>query len=92
MYCRIRVRRFDSKDRQYLVPVAYQRRRAPGMCAAENCPWVGASPWGCMRKQLETWRASQPRKMIYPEIPVAVHMTLGYGETFVYLNLLYYVR
>lgn len=67
-------------------------RRAPGMCAAENCPWVQGSPWWSTRNRLETWRASQPRKMIYPDVPVAVHMTLGYGETFVYLNLLYYLR
>ena len=67
-------------------------RRAPGMCAAANCPWVPGSPWWASRSQLEAWRGSQPRRLIYPDVPVAVHMTLGYGETFTYINLIYYVR
>ena len=67
-------------------------RRAPGMCAPANCPWVPGSPWYTHRDQLESWRANQHRKLHYPNNSVAVHMTLGYGETFSYLNLLYYVR
>lgn len=67
-------------------------RRAPGMCAPQNCPWVPGSPWSQSRSQLEAWRADQHRKLHYPSNSVAVHMTLGFGETFVYLNLLYYVR
>ncbi|KAK2595668.1 hypothetical protein QQS21_006641 [Conoideocrella luteorostrata] len=66
-------------------------RRAPGMCAPHNCPWVPGSPWSQSRSQLEDWRAGQHRKLHYPNNSVAVHMTLGFGETFVYLNLLYYV-
>ncbi|KHN94771.1 uncharacterized protein MAM_07367 [Metarhizium album ARSEF 1941] len=34
---------------------------------------------------------SKDAKLHYPSNSVAVHMTLGFGETFVYLNLLYYV-
>ena len=67
-------------------------RRAPGMCAPENCPWEPGSPWSQTRAQLEAWRAGQHRKLHYPNNSVAVHMTLGFGETFVYLNLLYYLR
>lgn len=67
-------------------------RRAPGMCAPANCPWVEGSPWLSTRNQLDSWRASQPSQLFYPDVPVAVHMTLGYGETFTYLNLIYYVR
>ncbi|KAG5979610.1 hypothetical protein E4U55_004954 [Claviceps digitariae] len=66
-------------------------RRAPGMCAPHNCPWVSGSPWSQSRSQLEAWRAGQHRKLHYPQNSVAVHMTLGFGETFVYLNLLYFV-
>lgn len=66
-------------------------RRAPGMCAPENCPWVPGSPWWKARSQLETWRANQHHRLHYPDSTVAVHMTLGYGESFTYLNLLYYL-
>lgn len=67
-------------------------RRAPGMCAPQNCPWVPTSPWYNTKTRLEEWRAGQHRQLHYPETSVAVHMTLGYGETFTYLNLLYYLR
>ena len=67
-------------------------RRAPGMCAPHNCPWVPGSPWSVSLSQLRAWRAGQHRNLHYPSTSVAVHMTLGYGETFTYLNLLYYVR
>lgn len=67
-------------------------RKAPGMCAPHNCPWVPGSPWSMSWNQLKAWRAGQHRNLHYPSTSVAVHMTLGYGETFVYLNLLYYVR
>lgn len=67
-------------------------RKAPGMCAPHNCPWVPGSPWSLSWNHLRAWRAGQHRKLYYPSTSVAVHMTLGYGETFTYLNLLYYVR
>lgn len=67
-------------------------RRAPGMCAPHNCPWVEGSPWYRSLASLREWRAGQHRNLHYPSTSVAVHMTLGYGETFTYLNLLYYVR
>ncbi|KAH6889464.1 putative fungal-specific transcription factor [Thelonectria olida] len=66
-------------------------RRAPGMCAPENCPWVIDSPWSIMRSRLESWRASQHSGLHYPKNSVAIHMTLGYGESFIYINLLYYL-
>jgi hypothetical protein len=66
-------------------------RRAPGMCAPENCPWMPTSPWSAARSRLEAWRRNQHRNMHYPATSVAVHMTLCYGETFTCLNLLYYL-
>lgn len=67
-------------------------RRAPGMCEAKNCPWVLGSPWSETKSRLERWRARQHTRLHYPSNNVAVHMTLGFGESFVYLNLLYYQR
>ncbi|KAF4943519.1 hypothetical protein FSARC_14904 [Fusarium sarcochroum] len=67
-------------------------RCAPGMCAPENCPWVPGSPWSQCRIRLEEWRNSQHEKLHYPRHSVIVHMTLGHGESFIYLNMLYYLR
>lgn len=66
-------------------------RRAPGMCAPAECPWAPGSLWDTCRSRLERWRVGQHATLHYPENSVAVHMTLGYGESFVYLNLLYYM-
>ncbi|KAF6823221.1 fungal specific transcription factor [Colletotrichum plurivorum] len=65
-------------------------RKAPGMCRPENCPWVPDSPVACWRRRLQEWRAKQHHRLHYPENSVAAHATLGYGESFVCLNLLYY--
>ncbi|KAK2031709.1 hypothetical protein LX32DRAFT_636943 [Colletotrichum zoysiae] len=65
-------------------------RKAPGMCRPENCPWVPTSPVACWRRRLEDWRSGQHHRLRYPDNSVAAHATLGYGESFVYLNLLYY--
>ncbi|KZL65572.1 fungal specific transcription factor domain-containing protein [Colletotrichum incanum] len=65
-------------------------RKAPGMCLPENCPWVPTSPVACWRSRLEEWRSKQHHRLHYPSNSVAAHATLGYGESFVYLNLLYY--
>ncbi|KAJ5102602.1 hypothetical protein N7532_003131 [Penicillium argentinense] len=64
-------------------------RRAPGMCAPQNCPWAPESPWSKTRHHLQTWRANQHHRLYYPENSVLAHTTLGYGESFTYLNLLY---
>ncbi|KAK6213755.1 fungal specific transcription factor [Colletotrichum tabaci] len=65
-------------------------RKAPGMCLPENCPWAPTSPVACWRRRLEEWRLKQHPRLHYPDNSVAAHATLGYGESFVYLNLLYY--
>ncbi|KAJ5988028.1 hypothetical protein N7481_003238 [Penicillium waksmanii] len=64
-------------------------RRAPGMCAPQNCPWASESPWSKTRHHLQTWRANQHHRLYYPDNSVLAHTTLGYGESFTYLNLLY---
>jgi hypothetical protein len=66
-------------------------RRAPGMSAPENCPWVAGSLWNTCRERLERWRFGQHKMLHFPANSVAVHMALGYGESFVYLNLVYYM-
>ena len=67
-------------------------RRAPGMCAPENCPWERSSPWSQLRTRLETWRTEQHQSLHYPEREVSGHAMIGYPTSFVYLNLLYYTR
>lgn len=77
---------------QIMSFVFYDGRKAPGMCSPSNCPWVPESPWSDIRNKLKNWRGKQHTHLRYPGSPVAVHTMLGYGETYIYLNLLYYVR
>lgn len=67
-------------------------RRLPKMSKPENCPWVSGSPWRILFDGLEDWRAQQSDRLQYPSTSVAVHVSLGYGEKFAFVNLLYYVR
>lgn len=66
-------------------------RRAPGMCAPHNCPWVPGSPWSNTRNRLQTWRSNQHHRLHYPENSVMAHKTLGFGESFTYINLIYFL-
>jgi len=66
-------------------------RRAPEMCEPRNCPWVPGSPWSNTRTRLEAWRANQHHRLHYPENLVVAHISLGYGESFTYINLIYYL-
>ncbi|XPS77624.1 hypothetical protein M3J09_009652 [Ascochyta lentis] len=66
-------------------------RKAFGMCSPSNCPWVPGSPWSNICTNLRDWRAKQHSTLHYPSASVAMHTMLGYGETFTYLNLLYFV-
>ncbi|KAL6408824.1 putative transcriptional regulatory protein PB1A11.04c [Ilyonectria robusta] len=76
---------------QVMAFVFNDGRRAPGMCAPENCPWVPTSPWAVCQSRLANWRAGQHSRLHYPKHSVAVYMTLGFGESFIYLNLVYYL-
>jgi hypothetical protein len=66
-------------------------RRKPNMSKAENCPWVTGSPWKTLLDSVEGWRSQQSDPLKFPATSVAAHVSLGHGEKFAYLNLLYYV-
>ncbi|KAJ5032262.1 uncharacterized protein L3040_008870 [Drepanopeziza brunnea f. sp. 'multigermtubi'] len=66
-------------------------RRLPDMSKPENCPWVRGSPWRVLYDSLEEWRGQQSERLRYSETGIAVHVSLGCGEKFAFVNLLYYV-
>ncbi|CAG9982799.1 unnamed protein product [Clonostachys byssicola] len=88
--CEILVRGFDIWS-QLMTFVFNDGRKAPGMCAPRNCPWVSSSPWAKASSRLEAWRAMREADTHYPTASVVMYVTLGYGEAFVYINVLYYV-
>lgn len=85
------VRGFDIWAR-VLEFVSNGGRRQPGMNKSNNCPWVHGSPWRSIYDSLEDWRSRQSARLKYPSSPVAVQVSLGHGESFAFVNLVYYVR
>ncbi|KAL2072805.1 hypothetical protein VTL71DRAFT_12148 [Oculimacula yallundae] len=66
-------------------------RRKPGMSKPENCPWMTGSPWRTLLDSVEEWRSQHSDRLKFPTTSVAIHVSLGHGEKFAYVNLLYYV-
>lgn len=85
------VRGFDIWSR-ILKWVIKGGRRQRGMSTLANCPWTPASPWKNLFDELQIWRQIQHPRLKYPEVRAAGHVSLGHGERFTYINLIYYVR
>ncbi|OQE23144.1 hypothetical protein PENSTE_c009G05005 [Penicillium steckii] len=47
--------------------------------------------WQKLREELEEWRSLQDKTVQYPDTPVQAQVSLGYGELFAYINLLYFM-
>jgi hypothetical protein len=67
-------------------------RRRPDLCAGNGIPWSGKSTWRSLYDQLQVWRRSHGSRIRFPDSPVEVHISLGHGHAFAYINLLYYIR
>ncbi|KAF2493747.1 hypothetical protein BU16DRAFT_550743 [Lophium mytilinum] len=66
-------------------------RRQPGMTVLANCPWMAGSPWKDLYDELDDWRQQQHQRMKYPEVQIAGHVSLGHGEQFAFINLVYFI-
>ncbi|KAF2808118.1 uncharacterized protein BDZ99DRAFT_73562 [Mytilinidion resinicola] len=66
-------------------------RRQPGMTLLANCPWTPGSPWKDLYDELDDWRQHQHQRMKYPGVQIAGHVSLGHGEQFAFINLVYYI-
>lgn len=62
-------------------------RRQPGIAP----PWTTGSSWRNLYEELQNWRQLQHNRLRYPQTSVAVQISLGNGESFAYVNLIYYV-
>lgn len=67
-------------------------RRKSEMLLRRNLPWAETSLWTSLRKELQDWRDAQDPRLRYPETAVGEHASLGKGERFAYINLIYYIR
>ncbi|KAI9164169.1 hypothetical protein HJFPF1_05809 [Paramyrothecium foliicola] len=65
-------------------------RKAPGMCAPDECPWVAGSQWATYRNRVEEWRGNIDERLHFPTHSLGAHEIAGSGRHFAYINLLYY--
>lgn len=48
--------------------------------------------WQVLKDELDEWRALQDSTLHYPVTSAQVHISLGHGELFAYINLIYFMR
>ncbi|KAL5604234.1 uncharacterized protein BROUX77_004420 [Berkeleyomyces rouxiae] len=61
------------------------RRRFP-----REIPWEPGAAWMQLHERLRLWRGRHGKRLCFPETPVETHVSVGAGEMFVFLNLVYY--
>ncbi|KAL4808592.1 pyridoxal phosphate-dependent transferase [Aspergillus unguis] len=72
----VRILRFANESR---------RDRARGLVRSSSSTWLG------LKQELDEWRVLQDITVRYPDTSAAAHVALGYGELFVYINLVYFM-
>lgn len=85
------IRGFDIFVR--ILRFANEHRRSLASFTSDESP---DSPlrqdWHGLKAELDEWRSLQDRTVKYPETSAHAHVSLGYGELFAYINLLYFMR
>lgn len=76
----VRILRFANESR---------RGRASSATTASSSQ---QQTWQILKEELDEWRSLQDSTLQYPAISVQVHVALGYGELFAYINLIYFMR
>lgn len=90
-YYKLLVQGFDIWA-QILQWVTGGGRRRPDLCPEGGAIWEGASAWRGLYDRLQGWRGSHGRRIRFPDTAVEVHVSLGHGQAFAYINLVYYLR
>ncbi|KAJ5388293.1 hypothetical protein N7509_010834 [Penicillium cosmopolitanum] len=75
-----------------ILRFANEHRRALASLTSDDSE---ASPlhrdWQRLKEELDEWRSLQDRTVRYPDTAAQAHVSLGYGELFAYINLLYFM-
>lgn len=90
-YYKLLVQGFDIWA-QILQWVTGGGRRRPDLCPEGGAIWEGGSTWRRLYDRLKGWRGSHGRRIRFPDTAVEVHVSLGHGQAFAYINLVYYLR
>ncbi|KAL4864583.1 hypothetical protein BDV12DRAFT_188832 [Aspergillus spectabilis] len=72
----VRILRFANESRR-------DRARGPSLSSIPI--------WKDLKQELDEWRTLQDTTVRYPETSAPAHVSLGYGELFAYINLVYFM-
>lgn len=76
----VRILRFANESRRGRVSLTMTAPSSP------------LQTWQVLKEELDEWRSLQDSTLQYPATSVQVHVSLGYGELFAYINLIYFMR
>ncbi|BCR83067.1 transcription factor domain-containing protein [Aspergillus chevalieri] len=75
----VRILRFANESRRGRVSLTTTALSSP------------QQTWQVLKEELDEWRSLQDSTLQYPATSVQVHVALGYGELFAYINLIYFM-
>lgn len=68
------------------------RRALPSLSAADPVTLSLHQTWQRLSDEVDEWRSLQDVTVRYPTTSAQAHVSLGYGELFAYINLVYFMR
>lgn len=68
------------------------RRALPSLDPDESLASPLHQTWRRLKDELDEWRSLQDMTVRYPATSAQAHVSLGYGELFAYINLVYFMR
>ncbi|KAL5363719.1 hypothetical protein BJX96DRAFT_178316 [Aspergillus floccosus] len=73
-----------------ILRFANESRRGHALSSPSVTP-SSQQTWQNLKKELDEWRALQDPTVQYPVTPAQVHVAMGHGELFAYINLVYFM-
>lgn len=68
------------------------RRALPSLAPDDSSTSPLLQTWRKLKDELDEWRSLQDVTVRYPTTSAQAHVSLGYGELFAYINLVYFMR
>ncbi|KAJ5133762.1 transcriptional regulator family: Fungal Specific TF [Penicillium atrosanguineum] len=74
-----------------ILRFANEHRRDLSSIGSDDSATPLHQTWQKLKGELDEWRSLQDQTVRYPDTSAQAHVSLGYGELFAYINLLYFM-
>ncbi|KAJ5665888.1 uncharacterized protein N7477_008336 [Penicillium maclennaniae] len=75
-----------------ILRFANEHRRNLSSTGSDDSATPLHQTWQKLKGELDEWRSLQDQTVRYPDTSAQAHVSLGYGELFAYVNLIYFMR